>query len=556
MEDQHQSFEKQNNFEPKTSFEDSDHFKFSKQRGLHFIHLNARSLLPKISELKIIACKTKAAVISISETWLDDSVTDAEIWIENYSIVRKDRTRNGGGVCSYIRDDISFTLVQDISVNELESVWIELLLPKSKPIIVGTCYRPPKQNNFLELFDLILNKIRPECEIIILGDFNICMKNKNSDIYKKYSNILNMYALEQLISKPTRISSSSSSLIDHILCNTSEKICQSGVIEVGISDHFAIFCTRKTTREHTGKQSTVRIRSLKHYTQEAFIEKLEQTDWSELYLCRNVNQAWEMFRKLFQSTLNSIAPYKEIKIKQNSEPWMTSEILDNIRKRDQYLTSYKKTGSKHLYLDYCKLRNLVQRNVKKAKEEYVANKIEENKNAPKKLWEQLKTLGYSSKQKNNACVVLKVDGQNCHNLNDIANIFNNFFTTVASKLVEKLSPSPNIFHVASTLFQQFYSRVNINRLQLEISPVSEEFIYKELCHLNSFKSTGLDDIPARFVKDAATTLTKPINFIVNLSITSGIVPDQLKSARVKPLFKKNNRSEVGNYRPISILCII
>ena len=58
---------------------------------------------------------------------------------------------------------------------------------------------------------------------------------------------------------------------------------------------------------------------------------------------------------------------------------MTSEILDNIRKRDQYLISYKKTGSKHLYLDYCKLRNLVQRNVKKAKEEYVANKIEETK---------------------------------------------------------------------------------------------------------------------------------------------------------------------------------
>ena len=52
--------------------------------------------------------------------------------------------------------------------------------------------------------------------------------------------------------------------------------------------------------------------------------------------------AWEIFRKLFQSTLNSIAPYKQIKIKQNSEPWMTSEILDTIRKRDQYLISYKK----------------------------------------------------------------------------------------------------------------------------------------------------------------------------------------------------------------------
>ena len=96
-----------------------------------------------------------------------------------------------------------------------------------------------------------------------------------------------------------------------------------------------------------------------------------------------------------------------------------------------------------------------------------------------------------------------------------------------------------------------------DNLQLNsVSPVSEEFIYKELCNLNSFKSTGLDNIPSRFVKDVAKALTKPVTYIVNLSITSGIVPNQLKSARVKPLFKKNNRTEVGNYRPVSILCII
>ncbi|WP_211200785.1 hypothetical protein, partial [Bathymodiolus platifrons methanotrophic gill symbiont] len=47
---------------------------------------------------------------------------------------------------------------------------------------------------------------------------------------------------------------------------------------------------------------------------------------------------------------NSIAPYKEIKIKQNSEPWMTSEILGNIRKRDQYLISYKKKQVVNIYI--------------------------------------------------------------------------------------------------------------------------------------------------------------------------------------------------------------
>ena len=79
------------------------------QKGLHFLHLNARSLLPKISELKIIAEKSRAAVISVTETWLDSSVTDQEIAIENYCVIPKDRNRNGGGVCTYIRSEIAFS---------------------------------------------------------------------------------------------------------------------------------------------------------------------------------------------------------------------------------------------------------------------------------------------------------------------------------------------------------------------------------------------------------------------------------------------------------------
>lgn len=84
-----------------------------------------------------------------------------------------------------------------------------------------------------------------------------------------------------------------------------------------------------------------------------------------------------------------------------------------------------------------------------------------------------------------------------------------------------------------------------------------------MCHSNPYKSRGLDDIPARFVKDAATVLTKPITYIVNLSITSGVVPDQLKSEQAKPLCKKkekrkknDNRTDVGNYRPVTLLFII
>ena len=52
------------------------------RKGMHFIHLNIRSLLPKMSEIRIIAQRTKAAVIAMSETWLDPSVQDSEVDIE------------------------------------------------------------------------------------------------------------------------------------------------------------------------------------------------------------------------------------------------------------------------------------------------------------------------------------------------------------------------------------------------------------------------------------------------------------------------------------------
>ena len=102
----------------------------------------------------------------------------------------------------------------------------------------------------------------------------------------------------------------------------------------------------------------------------------------------------------------------------------------------------------------------------------------------------------------------------------------------------------------------FYESRKTTNYKLVLSNVSEEFIYKELCQLNTGKSTGLDGIPARFLKDAAKVLKIPITFIINLSISSHTVPDDLKLAKVKPLFKKNDRLKPENYRPVSILSIV
>ena len=64
-----------------------------------------------------------------SETWLDDSVSDSELHIDNYVIKHNDRNRQGEGVCMYIRSDIAFNSRDDLYLEELEATWVELLLP-------------------------------------------------------------------------------------------------------------------------------------------------------------------------------------------------------------------------------------------------------------------------------------------------------------------------------------------------------------------------------------------------------------------------------------------
>ena len=97
-----------------------------KSRGLHFIHLNINSLLPKIEEVRIIAKSTNAAIIRISESKLDESVLEPEIQTDDYKILRCDRNRHGGGAAFYIRNELSYNIIS-VFPPKIESVFFEIL---------------------------------------------------------------------------------------------------------------------------------------------------------------------------------------------------------------------------------------------------------------------------------------------------------------------------------------------------------------------------------------------------------------------------------------------
>ena len=84
---------------------DLNHLKSFQCKGLHFLHINVNSRLPKIDEVKLIANKSNAAILGISETKLDETVMDSELSIEGYDLIRSDRNRHGGGVACYIKKE-------------------------------------------------------------------------------------------------------------------------------------------------------------------------------------------------------------------------------------------------------------------------------------------------------------------------------------------------------------------------------------------------------------------------------------------------------------------
>ena len=250
---------------------------FSK-KGLHFLHININSLLPKIDELKRIANKTKAAIIGITESKLDHTVPDLKVNLSGYDILQCDRNRYGGGIACYVRKDFCFA-TRALNCKEIENTIFDIILPKSKPITIGIFYRPLNQANFMELIVKSFSVLNlKDKEIYLLGDFNINLvqngnyisNRKRMAVYQgtvhtlinKYQEFCPIFSLKQLITCPTRVTCKTSSLIDHILTNSIKKIFQSGKIDCGMSDHQLIFCTRKVKQAKSNKHNNVFLRSL------------------------------------------------------------------------------------------------------------------------------------------------------------------------------------------------------------------------------------------------------------------------------------------------------
>ena len=245
-----------------------------------------------------------------------------------------------------------------------------------------------------------------ENDLFILGDTNINILNNGENIFnmskeksnfgavaKKYAQICSTSCLKQLIKYPTRIACRTSTLIDHIITYCEEKVTQSGVIDTSLSDHQLIFCTGKIKRVKASNHKQISFRSLKNYSMENFEWELKNITFPNYEKFSDVNSACNDIVNKVTQVINNLAPYKTIRVKNQSNEWFDGELAEQIFNRDKLFNKFKKNQLHINELIYEEAKNTVQRLIKKKKKKMFSKKLEENIDEPKELRKNLKKLG-------------------------------------------------------------------------------------------------------------------------------------------------------------------
>ena len=185
---------------------------------------------------------------------------------------------------------------------------------------------------------------------------------------KNYFQFCSLYGLEQLIKSPTRTICSTSSLTDHILTTFPERVSQQGIIDVRLSDHQLMYCTRKFSRTKVGTHKQISFCSLKNYTAEAYKERLGKVYFPNYENFSDVNKAYENFIQKLMTVIDKLAALQTKRVKGNSQEWFDGEPLESIALQDKLFEKFKPSK---LNIDkevYNKARNKSHRSILQKKE--------------------------------------------------------------------------------------------------------------------------------------------------------------------------------------------
>lgn len=475
--------------------------------------------------------KNEYDVLGVNETWLDSSISDHELSVDGYDLVRHDRNRYGGGVCLFIKQTMNYTVLCASENNAIESIWIRISV-KNHQLKIGCAYRPPSadQTYFNYLLDQI-EEIKLDCDdFILMGDLNYDYVNRPSC---PVHTLESLFGMTQLVDKPTRVTQTSSSLIDVILSSVPNLHTNTEVVPISLSDHYLV-CTSVAwnMKAFNRNHNLVHFRDFKCFDVNSFVSELshrhEVSDTN--FNGSKLQDRWEKFKNTFISVCERHAPMKSRRLKQRFNPWITSDIIKLIYERNHLKTQHDKHRTDELLEKYRKLRNKVTMLIRVAKRSYYENELSNVYDKPRETWK----------------IISKLTGKHCIQQPPAeltAQSFNDYFTEVGSNTVKHLSVNAD---------PPWKGPISDRQFRLE--PIKENSVYERLKALGQKPNNDLLGMDCKLLCLSASVITPVLTQLFNASISSNTVIDDWKLACVTPVYKgKGAAQDKGNYRPISVL---
>jgi len=517
------------------------------------LHLNIQSISNKQTELDLVLKSDlrNIDVLCFTEHWIKEDYLNL-IQIEQYKLVSEFSRKmyDHGGSCIYVKKGIrtkELNCFTDISVEkEFEMSATELV---DFGFIIVCIYRPPDSNfwTFLKILESTIQIAQEkEKKLLMCGDWNVNFMLNNTRI-DEVKNLLGSYGLQNIVRFPTRITPKSESLLDVIVINKYNLKLEVSVIDLGFSDHLA-----QVANINIGKINMINKTQMRRQLTMNNIDKLKQLlykeSWNTVLHHLDVNVALKEFMHIFLHCLETAIPYKKQKLrKRRNKRWLSKGLIKSSKKMKMLNNLKRRCTLTEETLEYIKkYRTIYKRVIREAKRRDNDRYVTEASNSTKAIWQVInKQIGKS--QDEDYKFELKVDNNIMLKPMEITEKLNKHFTNTVTELVQQ--------NINKRSYNNVRYVIKHCSKSIFLFPVTEEEVVSLTKKLKNKITAGYDDIPESLVKQCIQLIKKPLTFIYNLSLSSGVFPDEWKTAIVKPLYKKGDRYDIQNYRPISLISV-
>ena len=266
-----------------------------------------------------------------------------------------------------------------------------------------------------------------------------------------------------------------------------------------------------------------------------------------------IDEQYKLWYTEVINVLDNHMPLTRMRVREKDVPYITTEWKQAIRKKRKFAKRHKKLQTEESLAEMRKWRNAATRIRRRAIKKYWREKAEELKGNPRSFYNTF-TPFFKNKEKGNTEIALQVDDKIEQDQHVVAEVFANYFSTVADG-IGVIPPTPGstsgVNHGSVNKIQDKWYDNSFSFREITCTEVQES-----LKQLNPNKATGYDLIPPSALRNAAEEIAAPLTTLYNQVIQQGVWPDVWKWGEWIPVYKKDDRLSKTNYRPITILITV